>query len=65
MENSELRSSSEVIQPFSCSSSLSMELIVLINVKMSTIVGILTFMSMIVTRSERSESKTHFCFSAF
>ena len=37
----------EVIKPFSCSSQLSLKFILLINVKMPTIVGILTFMSRI------------------
>ena len=36
-----------VIKLFSCSTQLSMEFILLINVKMSTIVGILTFISRI------------------
>ena len=35
----------EVIKPFSCSTQLSMKFFLLINVKMPTIVGILTFMS--------------------
>ena len=35
----------EVIQLFSCSTQLSMKIFLLINVKMPTIVGILTFMS--------------------
>ena len=35
----------EVIKLFSCSTQLSMEFFLLINVKMPTIVGILTFMS--------------------
>ena len=36
----------EVIKLFSCSTQLSMEFFMLINVKMPTVVGILTFMSM-------------------
>ena len=36
----------EVIKPFSCSAQLSMILIMLINVKMPTLVGIFTFNSM-------------------
>ena len=40
-----LRSSPEVINFFSCSTQLSMKFFLLINVKMPTIVGILTFMS--------------------
>ena len=35
----------EVIKLFSCSTQLSMKIFLLINVKMPTIVGILTFMS--------------------
>ena len=38
---------------FSCSTQLCLKLILLINVKMSTIAGILTFISMINTTSER------------
>ena len=44
---------SEVIKLFSCSTQLSTKFILLINVKMPTIVGILTFISMINTTSER------------
>ena len=39
--------SPEVIKLFSCSTQLSLKFILLINVKMPTIVGILTFMSRI------------------
>ena len=39
------RSGPEVIKLFSCSTQLSMKIFLLINVKMPTIVGILTFMS--------------------
>ena len=39
------RSGPEVIKLFSCSTQLSMKFFLLINVKMPTIVGILTFMS--------------------
>ena len=42
----------EVIKLFSCSTQLSTKFILLINVKMPTIVGILTFISMIDTPSE-------------
>ena len=38
---------------FSCSTQLSMKFILLINVKLPTIAGILTFISMINTTSER------------
>ena len=40
-----LRSGPEVIKLFSCSTQLSMKFFLLINVKMPTIVGILTLMS--------------------
>ena len=40
-----LESGPEVIKLFSCSTQLSMNFFLLINVKMPTIVGILTFMS--------------------
>ena len=43
----------KVIKHFPCSTQLSMKFILLINVKMPTIVGILTFISMINTTSER------------
>ena len=39
----------EVIKPFSCSSQMSIKFSMLINVKMPTIVGIFTFISMINT----------------
>ena len=45
---------------FSCSSQLSTKFILLINVKMPTIVGILTFISMINTTSERLKAKHFF-----
>ena len=40
----------DVMKPFSISTQLSMKFILLINAKMSTIVGILTFISMINDR---------------
>ena len=43
----------EVIKLFPCSTQRSMEFILLMNVKMPTIVGILTFISRINTISER------------
>ena len=49
---------SEVIKLFSYTTQLSTKFILLINVKMPTIVGILTFMSMINTTSERLEART-------
>ena len=36
---------SEVIKPISCSTQLSMKFFLLINIKMPTVVGILTFMN--------------------
>ena len=51
---------SKVIKLFSCSTQLSMKFILLINVKMSTIVGILTFISMINTTSERLKARNFF-----
>ena len=47
------RSGPEVIKLFSCSIQLGIKFIMLINVKMPTIVGILTFICMINTTSER------------
>ena len=44
-----IRSDPEVIKLFSCSTQLSTKFILLIYVKMPTIVGMLTFMSMINT----------------
>ena len=49
-----------VIKLFSCSTQLSTKLILLINVKMPTIVGILTFISMINTISERFKTTNFF-----
>ena len=45
ISNGSLQSGPEVIKLFSCSTQLSMKFFLLINVKMPTIVGILTFMS--------------------
>ena len=50
----------EVIKLFSCSTQLSTKFILLINVKMPTIVGILTFISMINTTSERLRARNFF-----
>ena len=50
----------EVIKLFSFSTQLSMKFILLINVKMPTIVGILTFISMINTTSERLKARNFF-----
>ena len=53
-------SGSEVIKLFSCSTQLNIKFILLINVKMPTIVGILTFVSMINTTSERLKTRNFF-----
>ena len=45
---------------FPCSNQLSTKFILLINVKMPKIVGILTFISMINTTSERLEARNFF-----
>ena len=50
----------EVTKHFPCSTQLSMKFILLINVKMPTIVGTLTFISMINTTSERLKAKSFF-----
>ena len=47
----------EVIKLFSCSTQLSKKFILLINVKMPTIAGILTFISMINTTSESLKAR--------
>ena len=48
----------EVIKLFPCSTQLSMKFILLINVKMPTIVGILTFMSLINTHLRDLKQET-------
>ena len=50
----------EVIEHFSYSTQLSTKFILLINVKMPTIVGILTFISMINTTGERLKTRNFF-----
>ena len=50
----------EVIKLFSYSTQLSTKFILLINVKMPTIVGILTFMSRINTTPERLKARNFF-----
>ena len=57
----------EVIKLFSCSTQLSTKFILLINVKMPTIFGILTFISRLNTSSESLKARNiyilqHFCF---
>ena len=50
---------------FPCSTQLSTKLILLINVKMPKIVGILTFISMINTTSERLKARNFFFVGIF
>ena len=52
---------------FSCSTQLSMEFILLINVKMPTIVGILKFVSMINATSKSHKARNFFicCYFSF
>ena len=49
---------------FSCSTQLSLKLIMLIKVKMPTIVGILTFICMINTTIESMKTRKVFVFTA-
>ena len=56
-----------MLQTFSCSTQLSMNFIMFINVKMPTFVGILTFISIIKTSSENLRARNvssfyHFSF---
>ena len=55
-----IQSGPEVIRLFSYSTQLSKKFIRLINVKMPTIVGILSFISMINTTSERFKARKIF-----
>ena len=55
----------EVIKLFSCSTLLSMKLIILINVKMPTTVDILTFISIINTTSLSLKARNAFIFQHF
>ena len=55
----------KVIKLFPCSTQLSMKFILLINVKMPTIVGILTFISMINAASESFKARKGFIFHHF
>ena len=55
----------KVITPFSCSNQLSMKFIMFINVKMPTIVVILTFISMINTASESLKVREVYIFLPF
>ena len=55
----------EVIKLFSCSTRLTMKFIILINVKLSTIVGILTFISMTNATSDSLKARKVFNFQHF
>ena len=55
-----LRAGPEVIKLLPCSTQLSTKFILLINVKMPTIVDILTFISMINLTFERLKARTNF-----
>ena len=55
----------EVMKLSSCSTQLSMKFIMLMNVKMPTIVGILTFISIINTTSESLKESKVFIFQHF
>ena len=58
--NSDFGPGPEVLKLFSYSIQLSMKFILLINVKMPTILGILTFISRINTISERLKARNFF-----
>ena len=55
-----VRTGLEVIKLFPCSTQLSTKFILFINFKMPTIIGILTFISMINTTSERLKAINFF-----
>ena len=61
----DLRPGPEVIKHFSRSTQVSITFIMLINVKMPTIVGILTFMSMRNKTSESLKARKVFIFQRF
>ena len=52
----------KVIKLFSCSTQLSIKFVMFINVKMPTIIGILTFISMINKTSESLKARKVFVF---
>ena len=60
MHFTKIVSGPKVIKLFSYSTQPSRKFILLINVKMPTIVGILTFISMINTRSEKLKARNFF-----
>ena len=55
----------DVIKLFSCLTQPSLKFIMLINAKMPTIVGILTFISMVNTTSESLKARKGFIFYVF
>ena len=57
---SQTRTGAEGIKLFSCSTQLSTKFILFINVKMPTIIGILTLISMINTTSSRLKARNFF-----
>ena len=59
------RAGPDVIKLISCSTQLSMKMIMLMNVKMPTTVGILTLISMTVTTSDSSITRKAFIFLHF
>ena len=59
------RARPEVIKLFPCSTQLSTKFILRINFKMPTIVGILTFISMIITKFERLKARYFFFYWYF
>ena len=59
------RAGPDVIKLFSCSTQLSTKFILLINVKMSAIAGILTFISLINTTFESLKARNSFTFRYF
>ena len=61
----EERAGPEVIKLFSCSTQPSIKFIMLINVKKPTIVGILTFITMINTIPESLKARKFFIFQHF
>ena len=60
-----MHSGPKVIKLFSCSTQLILKFIMFINVKMPTIVGILTFISRINTTSERFRARKILFFHHF
>ena len=65
IEENSVNPGTEVIKLFSCSTWLSKKFILLVNVKMPTIVGILTFISRIHTASESFKARKILIFHHF